>query len=69
VLDWFLDAFGVQVYPTSGVDYRWLAQSCKCPARGAEWSAIAPLGSVGIECPFCLALNLLYTWKEEKTGA
>lgn len=65
LLDWRLDPYSVQIYPdTDTPGQKWLSQSCKCPACGHTWAAVAPLGSFGIECPRCHECDPAYHWKE-----
>lgn len=64
LLDWRLDADGIQTYPASDVSSKWISQSCKCPYCGHTWEAIAPLGSTGIECPACYECDLDFEWRE-----
>lgn len=63
LLDWRLDAYGVQTYPASDASRQWISQSCKCPECGHTWEAVAPLGSTGIECPACYECDLGYEWR------
>ena len=64
LLDWQADAYGIQTYPASDVSSKWIQQSCKCPKCGHTWEAVAPLGSTGIECPECHAIDMAFVWKE-----
>jgi len=64
LLYWHLDPHGVQMYAHADRGLQWVRQSCKCPACGHTWQAVAPRGSAGIECPKCHEVDLSFVWKE-----
>ncbi len=64
LLDWQIDLYGVQIYPTIDGARQWVRQSCRCPRCDHTWQAVAPLGSSGIECPKCHECDMAFVWKE-----
>lgn len=64
LLYWQIDPHGVQIYAHADRGHQWVRQSCKCPACGHTWEAVAPLGSSGIECPECHECDMAFVWKE-----
>lgn len=66
LLDWWLRD-GLQVYPDEQGEGRgWLYQENRCPACGHRWTAVAAVGSLGIECPVCKQVQLDYRWGMEE---
>lgn len=66
LLDWHLTPDGLQVYVgPADQRVRWVSTPRACPACGHRWMAVAPLDSVGIECPVCHEVDLWHRWQAD----